>query len=340
MDSNFFLNNALVPFATALAGSVGGEIFKPIFHVFDNWFYLKFGFKVDLEKRKKELFVENELLYYEHIQREKHIGLLKKELFNAVKQIPEYKLRVPDRQTVFSIMDNFDYFINSEELILFYVNMLSATANKDYEVHPRIADSIKYLTPNEFLLLEKLASSMGFIFKVDTNFLTEKFSGLKPMMFPESFPSIIVSSNLGYDQSIPMDLNCFAEKLKLTEFNGNDRFEILEQLNIINKRKLSKRKIGLWPAEILIKIIEEKVAALNVTKHYLNQLKIQGQADDLKTFLTVEVYQLTEFGKNLVETLNPNCRFLFPYRTADDIPVIIPVDSHYSIQKDDEFIIK
>lgn len=51
MSDDLLMNSFLVPFGTALGGSVGITVGK----VFDNWFYLTFGASGDLKRKKKEI---------------------------------------------------------------------------------------------------------------------------------------------------------------------------------------------------------------------------------------------------------------------------------------------
>lgn len=164
MDTSILLNNGLLPFATALAATSGGEFVKPITQVFDNWFYKKFGSKSEFERKKIELKNEHELnLYTAELEKERLIGQFKIEILDSLLDISPENLQIPDQQIVALVMENIHLYLSIDDLRIKFAKVLAMSANKTYsdKIHPLFIETIKNMSPADAIFLDSI-SKMNF----------------------------------------------------------------------------------------------------------------------------------------------------------------------------------
>lgn len=161
MDTGIFINNGLVPFMTALAATTGGEFIKPVLEVFDNWFYVKFGSKAELDRKKRELENNSELdLYKLEMKKEELLGFFKVELLNKLVEIPKENIQIPDQQIVSLVMENIHLYLNQDDLRRRFANLLANSANNVHsnKIHPLFIETIKTMSAKDAEFLKDFKS--------------------------------------------------------------------------------------------------------------------------------------------------------------------------------------
>lgn len=169
IDSNFFVNNMLVPFSAALAGGVGADIVKPVFHVLDNWFYLTFGSKSDFKVSKEKLLQQNQLdIYQFELEKVYNIGTLKKEIIDELNTIEESNLVVPDKHILAKVMSNISIYLDVDETRRIFSKIIAASCDvsRKKTLHPADVDLLERLTASDINLLRTLYLSLGFALEV------------------------------------------------------------------------------------------------------------------------------------------------------------------------------
>lgn len=159
MDPAFFIENALVPFSATLGATAGSTLLKPVADVFDNWFYIKFGAKTELERKKRELKNENQLdLYKMELEKEQGIGKLQTEISEYLINIKPENIQIPDQHLVALIMENIHLYLSVDEIRKRFAKLLARSADKSYEeaIHPAFIEVVKTITTKDAVFLNSL----------------------------------------------------------------------------------------------------------------------------------------------------------------------------------------
>lgn len=333
MDPQFFVTNALVPFTSALAGNVGGNLLKPVLTIYDNWFYKTFGSKSELERKKLELKNQNELSIYEYeLEQEKNIGLFKKEILQNLLQIEDDNIVLPDKHIVSLIMDNAKLYLEIDDIRNYFAKILAGTANKTLHnnIHPLHIETIKQLTSKEAKILKKINSHLGLQFKVITNFYSKSFAKPKDNRYFQisldaDFPTFNMYVDTPDIDSIPHINN--PSIFSMDTNKAHNSLEILTKLNIISEFSLTQYDaVGIYNSEMLKEVISEIIR--DVTYYSKYEKELNEHFDDVFSKIKIKVYQLTDFGAALVNLVENKQSILLPTSMNESSFKVVPTDAH------------
>lgn len=172
------IENAVIPFSAAFFGNAGAKILNPVLSSFDNWFYYTFGYKKDLERKKREKDVNYTVDKYipqniglpSPIFSEGSLRLFKIEIIEELKKIEEEDIQLPDKTKLGFFFENSKFFIEEEEIRKRYARLIAQTADKTKEasVHKSFGKILTELAPDELKILE--------CFKNSSIYVAEKYS--------------------------------------------------------------------------------------------------------------------------------------------------------------------
>lgn len=330
MDTSFLVNNALIPFSTALAGSAGGRLLKPVADILDNWFYIKFGSKYDLERKKKDLYNEKQIELYEaELDRQKNIGKFKHEIVQKLEEIPEENITIPNRNILALIMEKADYFLDINELRSAYSQIIASTSNIEYKgiIHPKMIDTIQQLTEIDFKMIDLLLQSFGFTFSVYTYFMDSTLSSRTKIELETPFPDLLGFLEREELNVMYTDETVVRNNLKIKNNEYNQSFLMLKELGIIEQYVYGEKyKMSGFIFEIVEKNIKNRIKeSSNFKKYYKKLLSFQPESE--YNFELV-CNQLTSYGKAIARALNPSLFFVYTFNlTLSESPSIVPVDS-------------
>lgn len=137
---------------TFLQGAAVGATVSTVFKVFDgplesikNYWYCNCGYKSDIERKKKEVFVNQKVEEY------------KEEIYSEVNKISKEKLVMPNLTVIMQAFDMSKNFIYEENLRKMFANLIASACNADktYLAHPVFPFIISQLSPFEAKILKE-----------------------------------------------------------------------------------------------------------------------------------------------------------------------------------------
>ena len=267
MDTNILLSSGFISFATALATTSGVEFIKPVTQVFDNWFYTKFGSKADFERKKKELKNEHELNLYKselkkeipdiyrlELEKERLLGLFKKEITEGLLEIPPKNIQVPDQQIVALIMENIHLYLSIDDLRSKFAKLLASSADKSQSeyLHPLYVETIKTLSVTDARFLESLGDiNFTIIDDISLKSVPDEDGSSHGFHIEDEEELICTTFTLKLDKKAPglpitFKENVVEDLLDRGLYIENEKISpvyFLEKQNILTRKKIQESKI-------------------------------------------------------------------------------------------------
>lgn len=235
-------------FADKALGNVLDKPSKSVGDIISDLLYLTMGSQIGLLAEKRRIKYVADLAIY------------KNSLEESISNIPENKLIEPDLQKVAAILDASKYCIDKKELRDMFVNLLSATMNRDTDryVHISFGEILKQLVPDEIKILMKLPERTLFEPIIDVSIEKPEVKGHftqyanigilgyeSDCEYPEEFPIYVDNLiRLGI-VSVPEGHQLADEWRYKKVLNHKYVEEILQQAELIGKVFIRYKMIGI-----------------------------------------------------------------------------------------------
>lgn len=335
IDSSYFVTNVLVPFSVALAGSTGSEIFRPVFRVLDNWFYLSFGSKSDFEVKKKKLLEESELsIYNAELEKVNYVGMFKKEVIDELSIIHESDLSVPDKHILAEVMSNLSNYLDVVETRKLLAKIIAASCDvqRKSAIHPTDVDTIRKLVTEDIDLMYTLYFSLGTGLIITPKAYTLLENEGDPC--PIGISRKTIRSHFIYTNHVDGDeysllngpYHVDADTILDSDSIPDKSIEVLERMGIVESMAFKEfSHPTIIDIHDFVHTSIAKVLELDEVKKYEYQLKEGFE----KVFLMGEtkIIQLTSFGEKICKILfNDKCVPFIDISDADDFEIAIDVE--------------